>query len=636
MKAGKITDSFTSYKETTMKVTLSIRLVLIFVVCMMCGTHANAASVLYWNMDNISGTTVLDSSGNGLNGKFSGGTIVNGKEGKAIEWGEENGNITYLPTPGSVLNSLGKKFTIEAWIYPKKSPTGTRPFGSGGIVGRIGNFILGFSPKNKIVVSLNFSDTGAAQSKQGDRGFSSVQAIPLNQWTHIAVVVDTTIGTAGMFVNGKMDSTISVPENSELRTANPNYSLFARGYNPGDEKFVGVIDEVKIRNEAMYPLREGVIAVKEGTAMRGKKKLIEVGWDMPDTRWLRENLKQMEEQPFDGVVVNAVGARSIDEDTIFFPWQGKKDCWLRLSFVDQKWQREWFQSSIDDLKACQFTRFTDNFLMFGANPGNVDWFDDAGWKNIVEHWQIAAWIAKQGGLKGLLFDPEPYTNGYRQFKYVSQPQYGKHTFDEYCEKVRERGRQVMKAVAVEYPDITIFCYFMNIVNLDAANKENPKMVLQGKNYNLYPAFIDGWLDACLPSMKFVDGCEVPGFGLNSPAEYSSNFSLVKNDCQQLVSPENRAKYRTQVKVGFPIWMNVYFNPPGSTYSIDMKGMSPVERLRYNASSALRVSDEYVWIYSEIYPWWSTSGREPAAKGMKPGRWPEILPGCDRALRTAGS
>ncbi len=74
---------------------------------------------------------------------------------------------------------------------------------------------------------------------------------------------------------------------------------------------------------------------------------------------------------------------------------------------------------MNELRKCKFTRFTDNFITIGANPGNIDWFDDEGWQQIVEHWRIAAWLAKQSGLKGLLFDPEPYTLPHSQFSYAA-------------------------------------------------------------------------------------------------------------------------------------------------------------------------------------------------------------------------
>ncbi|MBM4037686.1 MAG: hypothetical protein FJ290_04155 [Planctomycetes bacterium] len=353
------------------------------------------------------------------------------------------------------------------------------------------------------------------------------------------------------------------------------------------------------------------------TDARRPKKLIATGWDQPDTERLLANLAEMEKSPLDGVVVNAVGR--VDE---------KRRCHLRTAFAADKWQREWFQPCVADLKACKFTRFTDNFLILGANPGNVDWHDDAGWASIVEHWRIAAWLARQGGLKGLLFDPEPYTPPHNQFGYAAQPERDKHTFDAYAAKARERGRQVMKAVAEEFPDAVLFCYFMNIVAANAAGHANPSRVLAAQGYGLLPAFIDGWLDAAPPTVTLVDGCEM-AYLYSRVEQYLESALLIKGACQELVSPENRAKYRAQVQVGFGIYLDAYWNPPTSPWYIAGDGSSRVDRLRANLRTALRVADEYVWVYGEQFRWWPTPN-----KRVKDQTWPEALPGCDKALRLA--
>ena len=30
--------------------------------------------------------------------------------------------------------------------------------------------------------------------------------------------------------------------------------------------------------------------------------------------------------------------------------------------IDRQWEREWFQAAINDVKACKFKRFSDNFV----------------------------------------------------------------------------------------------------------------------------------------------------------------------------------------------------------------------------------------------------------------------------------
>lgn len=357
-----------------------------------------------------------------------------------------------------------------------------------------------------------------------------------------------------------------------------------------------------------------------GGDMRRPKKLIATGWDHPDSQRLLKNLEQMEERPFDGVIIQVIGEKD-----------GGGQCRLRATFKDEKWEHEWFQSCVERLQRCEFERFTDNFITVGANPGNVDWFDDKGWQNIVEHWRIAASIAHDAGFTGLLFDPEPYTPPYSQFEYSAQPERNEHSFDEYYEKARERGRQVMRAVAEEYSDMTLYCYFMNSINARATGRADPRQVLKGSRYGLYSAFIDGWLDVVPPGVTMVDGCE-RAYRFNSEREYLEAFAQIKGACQELVSPENRATYRAQVQVSYGVYLDAYWNPKDSQWGnwyIDGKGGPRVERLRANVSTALRLADEYVWIYGEKFRWWPTPNSRVREK-----TWPEALPGCEKALRFA--
>ncbi len=359
------------------------------------------------------------------------------------------------------------------------------------------------------------------------------------------------------------------------------------------------------------------LASADAQDARRRKKLIEVGWDIPNSRQLPGILEQAEKQPFDGIVVHALGRKD-----------DGKDIELGFGFLNEKWKREWFQSSVDELKSCKFKRFTDNFVRFYANPGNVDWFDDAGWKNIVEHWRIAAWVAKQSGLKGICFDPEPYAQPHSQFLYSAQPERDKHTFAEYCEKARQRGREVMQAVAEEYPDITILSFFLDSVTGYAANQADPRRALPSSGYGLLPAMLDGWLDVAPPTVTVVDGHE-SSYTYNSRAAFLEAGNMIHNTCQNLVAPENRAKYRAQVQAGFGIYLDAYWNPKDSPWYIDGQGGPRVDRLRANVSDALSVADEYVWIYGEKFRWWPTTNG-----GVKPELWPEALPGCGYALGIA--
>ena len=348
---------------------------------------------------------------------------------------------------------------------------------------------------------------------------------------------------------------------------------------------------------------------------RRPKRLIATGWDNPDAARLRENLAEMERRPFDGVVVQLVGRDEAGEAVPLY-W----------AFHERPWQREWFREEVARLAECEFRTITDNFLLLLANPGHVDWFDDEGWRAIVDHCRIAAWAARAGGMQGIAFDPEPYAPPAAQFHYAAQPQYAEHSFDGYYAKARQRGAEMMAAIVEEYPDITLLCYFMNSVVAAAADQPDPRRALEPMGYGLLPAFIDGWLDAAPPTVTFVDGCET-AYRFNSPEQFLRAAVDIKGICQNLVSPENRARYRAQVEVGFGIYLDAYWNPPDSPWYIDGLGGPRVDRLRANTAAALAAADTYVWIYGEQFRWWPTPNPRVGEK-----TWPAALPGSEAALR----
>jgi len=358
-------------------------------------------------------------------------------------------------------------------------------------------------------------------------------------------------------------------------------------------------------------------ALADPAASLPRKKLIATGWDNPATDGFRRAASVFAKWPFDGAVVEPAAEGAPEE-------LGSRP--FRSAHGRQPWKREWFARAAEDLRAGLAAGPRDVFLAVNANPGDVDWFDDPGWRSIVDHWRIAAWIAKRGGARGLLFDPEPYVKPHEQFAYRAQAGHGSRTFAEYAAKARERGGEVMRAVGAEFPDAVILNYFLLSFLLDTTEGGDPARALPSHGYGLLPAFLDGWLDEIPPAMALVDGCE-EGYYLTSPAEFLDRAVRIKGAAQALVAPGNRAKYRAQVEVGFGIYLDAYANPEGSKYYIGGGGRSRTEWLEANVASALRASDRYVWIYGEEGRWWPL----PAGEQAKYRTWPEVLPGCDRVL-----
>jgi hypothetical protein len=350
-----------------------------------------------------------------------------------------------------------------------------------------------------------------------------------------------------------------------------------------------------------------------------RKKLIMSGWDQPDAAQFRRDLAAFEKYPFDGVILTVPGTKP--DGTSFTSYNNL--------FSPEPWTEAMFAGALADLKAARSTKVTDNFLILWSLPHTVDWFDDAGWAIIEDKFRLMARVAKQGGLRGILFDPEQYSEEHKPWGYLSQPGRRQHNFAAHFAKVRQRGQETMRAMAGEFPDLTLFGYWLFSVNLRSLEAGGNLVSLEADDHGLQAAFTDGWLEAAPATVKFVDGQEF-AYRWDGESAFQNGALRVRNDCQAFVTPANRAKYRAQVQASFGFYLDAYVNPPGSSYYLGREGEPRVQRLEANLEAAVRAADEYVWIYGEKNRWWP-----PRMAGGKPTtNWTEALPGIELALLRA--
>jgi len=350
-----------------------------------------------------------------------------------------------------------------------------------------------------------------------------------------------------------------------------------------------------------------------------QKKLIESGWERTGTGDLLKYQKQMEETPYDGVVIYLRG----NDDAGKLVTLGYK------VFAPSPLKLSWFKDDIKNLQSFHSKQLTDNFAVITVKGNPPDWFDDKGWATIIDNWKVAATIAKEGGLKGLFFDPEMYS-GATLFTYQAQPGAKQHSFAEYCAKVRQRGKQIIAAIAQIDPDMVFFTTRMNDINSSYADGG-----LEGSSYSLLPAFINGWLDAAPPQMTFVEGGE-SAYYFSQPAQYLHLANWIRNTGLVFVAPENRRKYRAQVQVSFGMYLDIYsyYHQSNVPEKYKRRAAQPLDgsvlnRLDSNINAAVNAADEYVWTWDEHYHWWTTTNKSAGDK-----TWEEVLPGTSNVLLNA--
>jgi len=252
-----------------------------------------------------------------------------------------------------------------------------------------------------------------------------------------------------------------------------------------------------------------------------------------------------------------------------------------------------FRPAIADLKAAKWQRFTDNFLPACICSSGQDfgfhWFDDARWKTILNNWRLLVTIAKEGGCKGIILDPEHY--GAYFFHYPSMRERLDKSFAEYQAKVRERGRELMKVTRAIFPDITILMFWAHsYLPIHPTERQKP---LEQNAYGLLPAFVDGMMEAADERAQFVDLCEF-AYGYKRREQFLEAYhSIVHKAMRFSLLPE---LYRRRIRVGFGLWLDYGGGKRWDVRDFSKNYFSPDE-FRQSLQWALEISDGYVWIYS---------------------------------------
>jgi hypothetical protein len=264
-------------------------------------------------------------------------------------------------------------------------------------------------------------------------------------------------------------------------------------------------------------------------------------------------------------------------------------------------------------------------------------FDDAAWKNVCHNFKLMAWFAREAGFKGLLLDVEHYNYGKPiLFQYVPND---KHSFEETYLKARQRGRELMQAVAEEYPEITILTVLGSLsLNFPALESSDPMQYLKTAQYGLSTGFFNGMYDVMPDGVQLLDGFEAAGYSAAQEMDFLRMADDFNRKSPQLLAPENVEKFLKQSSLAIGLYLDSYLNDKGF-YVIKSAQMSRLDLFRRNLMLAMRHSKRYTWLYGEQCRWFPIKLPSVVEKSMlqKPGKgrlWEEALPGVTEAVEFA--
>ncbi len=341
---------------------------------------------------------------------------------------------------------------------------------------------------------------------------------------------------------------------------------------------------------ALIALVAGACLAQVEFAGPPQKKLLEYGWDVPRPSFVADHIGEMEQRPFDGLLM-----RIPEIGQIFVPVKHE------IPPAEQA-----------ALERIEWGSFTDNFLMMYA-ASQMDWFSDSDWEAVLHNITEVARAARIGRCVGVCFDCEPYGNN--PWHYPSQAHADEYSFGQYEAKVRERGAQFVDAIEAEMEAPVIHTFFLTTLGgiRNAARAESAaerEEILRDYSYGLYAAFVNGMLDAMDPDTVLTDGNE-PAYYYHDRDQYFSIYHYIKQTALGAVAPENWRTYRGQVQVAQALYVDQLFGLRAGKFEANY--MTPEERAQWfehNTYWALTTSDRYVWLYSEKMNWWTDTDIPP--------------------------
>lgn len=298
--------------------------------------------------------------------------------------------------------------------------------------------------------------------------------------------------------------------------------------------------------------------------------------------------------PIDGIAIrvqgrNAAGrALSVDYD-------------MRAG---EPWQFDFFADQIPIVREIVTKPGLHQSLLdsFRILTTRMRWDDDAGWALFAHNFAVHAKVAKACGLKGMLIDCEDY-HKILQFFLAD----GDGSYEETAALARRRGRELFEGAFRAFPEMTLLSFWFLSLDPDYAETADPVALAKVKG-DLWPAFVNGLLDVLPSETTLVDGSE-HGYCYEADRnDFYRSAAAVRDTLIPLVAPENRRKYRNQMRASHGVWPDMYWyakSSPSDRWSFDDRPEDRLSHWERNLFQAADAADECLWIFcsrSRLVDW----------------------------------
>jgi len=376
--------------------------------------------------------------------------------------------------------------------------------------------------------------------------------------------------------------------------------------------------------KAVLSVAAAVSAIVAAAGDMPRKKLIAHGWDLlsASTEDVYRNREKFAQTGYDGIALpldarDAAGRRH--------PGRWIVNC---ASCCDADFAES--VRLVRECVRCKGLGWSFGFMNWSPEK-RKSWSDDAAWEAMAKVVGAYARAARQAGLKGLIIDHENYS-AESQFELL--PADGDYVAT--AAKARARGRQMFSEVFREFPDATILSFWLFAWSFDMNRSPDPSGVEESFG-DLWGPFLNGMLDVLPPTIRLVDGNESMGYRAVERRDFAAAYWECTRPVLHRIAPENREKYLRALSVGFGLFLDgAKPSAKGSPWDAGELGGSRTAKFFDKIIEAVRVADEFVWIYGErgqLIDWDCTAGW--GVKRLKSSPlWEDALPGLACACRAA--
>jgi alpha-L-fucosidase 2 len=260
----------------------------------------------WWKFDETSGTTAIDSSGNGRNGTLQGGSLrANGEIDNAV-W-LDGVNSGFVSLPSGLVGTLDD-FSITTWVYIHAHSAWARLFDFGNDTTNY-MYLAPASGSGQLRFAIT---TGSVDGEQAIEG----PALSPGVWHHVAVIRSGTTGT--LFVDGEPVGTNEAMTLRPSHLGNTTRNYLGKSQWPGPY-LNGKLDDFRIYRRALDVSEISTLASTRPATPTGLysapgDKRIRLSWD-PSTGASRYVVKRspMDDGPFLAIASGVTATSFIDE-----------------------------------------------------------------------------------------------------------------------------------------------------------------------------------------------------------------------------------------------------------------------------------------------------------------------------------